>query len=450
MSHPDKSPTPPTNVRWVILALLMAYAGLCHFNRISISVAGTERIMKEYSLDETQMGMVYSSYLFVYTIFMTPGGWLIDRIGPKNALLIVGLGSAILVPLTGAASLATPAMILVTLCVIRGALGLVSAPIHPGAARAVSLWLPVETRATGNGLVTGAAVTGIALTYFVFGFLMDVVTWPYAFAVAGTVTSLLTLTWWAFATNRPAEHLGVNDAERKLILADELARPSPPKDVAGKDKAGDSGLMALLLNRSLVMLTLSYAALSYFQYLAFYWVEYYFKDILELPTSTSRLYATITMAAMAVGMFGGGWLSDQIETRVRHPRRRSITPMVGMVASGLLLLAAISTSQSILVVACFALSMGALGMSEAPFWVTGVQLGRRQGGLSGAILNTVGNAGGILGPVVTPLFSKQFGWQAGLGLASVICIVGAAFWLWVDPEEGVAGAGNSGGKLQPE
>ena len=72
-----------TTVRWRILLLLMGFAFLGHFNRISISVAGTERIMKEYELTTVQMGSVYSAYLVIYTLFMIPGGWLIDRNGAK-------------------------------------------------------------------------------------------------------------------------------------------------------------------------------------------------------------------------------------------------------------------------------------------------------------------------------------------------------------------------------
>ena len=57
-----------------ILVLLMALAALCHFNRVSISVAGSERLMTEFSLSEQQLGWIYSAYLVVYTLLMLPGG----------------------------------------------------------------------------------------------------------------------------------------------------------------------------------------------------------------------------------------------------------------------------------------------------------------------------------------------------------------------------------------
>ena len=37
-------------------------------------------------------------------------------------------------------------------------------------------------------------------------------------------------------------------------------------------------------------------------------------------------------------------------------------------------------------------------MSEGPFWVTAIELGGSQGGVSAALLNTGGNIGGILAP----------------------------------------------------
>ena len=88
----------------------MAMAFICHFNRISMPVAGTAKIMDEYDIDKVNMGMVYSCYLLVYAMCMIPGGWLIDRCGAKFALVAMGLGSAVFVCLTGSIGfLAAPA-----------------------------------------------------------------------------------------------------------------------------------------------------------------------------------------------------------------------------------------------------------------------------------------------------------------------------------------------------
>jgi MFS family permease len=443
---------PHSNVRFRILALLMAYAAMCHFNRIGISAAGSEHIMQEFEVSETQMGLVYTSYLVVYTCCMTPGGWFIDRFGPKLALVLMGLGSAVLVPLTGAASLApSGTALLALLIVIRGCLGAFNAPMHPGAARSISFWFPMGVRKTANGMVTGAAVAGIAVTYSLFGFMMDRMGWPLAFVVSGAATLILACVWAACSANRPGQHAGVSASERALIEAgDPLLAPfsvaagsadaavQSAESSAGQAARGAPGsthahLLSLLSDRCMLLLTLSFAMAGYFQYLFFYWVQYYFDKILKLGKDDARLYATIPTVGMAVGMIYGSYLADKIEARLGGWRGRALTPIISMVLSAVLLWLGILGGPPGQVVTCFTLAMLVLGASESSFWVTAIELGRRRGGLSAAILNTGGNAGGLLAPIVTPWFSSFFGWQAGLAVAGVLCVLGAALWWGIEP-----------------
>jgi sugar phosphate permease len=304
--------------------------------------------------------------------------------------------------------------------------------MHPGAARAVSFWMPERDRGIANGLVTAAAVVGVALTYYVFGLLMDLVGWPSAFLVSGVATLLLALVWAIYAADHPREHPGVNEAERRLV---EVHGPAQAVSDTPADPDPQPGFAALLRNGSLVVLTVSYAMYSYFQYLFFYWMQYYFEEVMKLGTHESRLYAMLPNLAMAVGMTAGGWLADRARSRFGRRRGRAVVPFCGMAASAVLLVLGILRPEPVWVVTCFTLALGALGTSEAPFWVTGIELGRQRGGLSASILNAGGNVGGILAPVITPLFSSYFGWRAGLCLASALCLFGAVLWWWVDQDD---------------
>src|SRR5437588_3614878 len=126
--------TRPSAVRWHIVLLLMGLSFFSYFNRISMSVAGTERLIakpeaqppgdggtkatdggadrriERHRLDPTWMGTVYTAFLIAYTLGMTPGGWLIDRVGPRLALAVMGFGSAAFVALTGLAALGPTAV----------------------------------------------------------------------------------------------------------------------------------------------------------------------------------------------------------------------------------------------------------------------------------------------------------------------------------------------------
>jgi len=192
-------------------------------------------------------------------------------------------------------------------------------------------------------------------------------------------------------------------------------------------------MIPLLRNRSVVLVTISYGAFGYFQYLFFYWMQYYFDDTLGMSKHDSRVYATIPTVAMAFGMIGGGWLSDRLQHIWGVRWGRASLQIATMLGAALFALIGVNLSDPVSVDVCFALAMGLLGMSEGPFWSTAVDLGGRRGGLAAAIFNTGGNIGGTLAPYLTPVIGEHFGWQYAIGLACLFCLIGAVLWLWIDP-----------------
>jgi len=153
---PAASRARPATSYWPVVLLLMLVVGLGHFNRVGMSVAGTERIIPGYKLPPAQMGLVYSAFLLCYTLAMLPGGWLIDRWGARTALLLYGFGSAIFVALTGCVGLVRQDAqgVWLGLLVVRSLMGITNAPLHPSAARMVFEHVPTGSKSLANGLVT--------------------------------------------------------------------------------------------------------------------------------------------------------------------------------------------------------------------------------------------------------------------------------------------------------
>jgi MFS family permease len=185
--------------------------------------------------------------------------------------------------------------------------------------------------------------------------------------------------------------------------------------------------------RNLTLLTLSYAAVGYFQYLFFYWIHYYFKTVLQVGTEQSRFYAGLPNLALAGGMVFGGWLADRAQRGVPGRWGRVLVPAVGMFFGTAFLLFGVAAREPLWVLGCFTLSMAAVGTSESSFWQTAVELGRERGGTAAAVMNTGGNGIGLLAPLLTPAVSERLGWQWGIMLGGFVCFLGALCWCRIDP-----------------
>jgi len=400
----------------------MLVAALGHFNRVGMSVAGAERIIPQYDLEPAQMGLVYSAFLGFYTLAMLPAGWFIDRYGARNTLVVFGFGSAIFVALTGCVGLVCHEAqgVWLGLLGVRSLLGITNAPLHPAAARMVFASVPRNSKSLANGLVTFAACLGMAATYYALGTLIDRWDWPTAFLVCSGLTSVIAVVWLLGTRSSP------------------LPEPGSGAPLRTAPRVVD--MVQMLGSRSIVCITLSYAALGFFQYLFFYWIEYYFETIQKQGVGVARQYSTCIILAMGVGMVGGGWLADRVSTSHSSRFRRSLVPVLGMIGAGAVFELGLLSADMRVTLLAFATAAAFIGACEGAFWTTAVELGGPFGGTVAALMNTGGNAGGTLSPYLTPLLSAYFaqrfgesvGWRMGLSVAGAISLVGAALWWGVD------------------
>jgi MFS family permease len=420
--------TLPTARRTVLLLMCVVACG--HFNRVGISVAGTERIIPAYGITPKNMGLVYTAFLVCYTLAMLPGGWFIDRFGARRALVLLGLGSTLFVTLTGCVGLVfrQGAALLVGLLVVRSLLGFVYAPLHPGSARMVADELPPRERPRALGWINFSACLGIAATQLVLGALIDAFDWQVALLLSGALSLVVAMVWAGGTRADPAAfHQGTNGSFVPIDL---------------------DALWRVLRQRSVIAITASYAAYGYFQYLFFYWISYYFETVQHQDRVVARRYTTAITLAMGVGMLCGGLLMRQVPARFSPWARRALVPFVGMLASGAVFELGLLAANPQAMIVAFVLSAALLGLCEAAFWTTAVELGGPYGGSAAGLMNTGGNAGGAISPYLTPLLSDliarqsgaEAGWRIALGVAGIIVFGGGGLWVFVHPprEEGNA------------
>jgi ACS family glucarate transporter-like MFS transporter len=421
MSDPDvRNPEALAAARWRVIGLLVLISFTNYFNRICMPVAG-ERIMHEYAIDEVRMGWVYSAMLIIYTACMIPGGWLSDRLGGWRTLILMGLGTAAATGLTGLAGHpALPvAMVWPALLVARGLMGVFTSPVYPAAGRVVTHWVPFSRRALVNGLVTGAGMVGIALAHPLFAELIAASDWRRAFGITAALTAALTGLWWWF---------GRDDPTARVVTSLSAAADQP------------ASWLSLARRRSVWLLTLSYGTVGYVEYLVFYWSGHYFKQVLGFSSQEGQLAAMLPPLLMALTMPLGGALADRLMGPLGYRWARATVGLGGMLVCGLLVCAGTWVSSTAAIVACFVLALGAIGLSEGAAWPTAIDLGGPRGATSAAIVNTGGNLGGSLAPVVTPWvgallapsLGRTIGWAWGVRLGGLFCLLGGLLWFWID------------------
>jgi MFS family permease len=293
---------------------------------------------------------------------------------------------------------------------VRLALGAVTAPLYPACARMCVYSIPVIHHARVQAFIIAGSCLGGAVSPILFSWMMAQFQWRRSFYFAAIATAALALIWMVSVKDSMA-HAG----------KDQLRR-SPRKS-----------WIQLLADRNLSLITLAYFALGYFEYIFFYWIYYYFGEVRKVGYAASAKYTTALFLTMMVMMPLGGWISDRL-TKSYGPRvGRRMVPIVGLSSGAVLLYLATITPGITLTAVLLSLAIGFASFCEGPFWSTAIQVGGDDAGTAGGIINTGGNVGGFLAPILTPYIAAHAGWSWGLYTGSLIAVGGAIACYFLNP-----------------
>lgn len=387
----------------LLMVLMFLLVVTCYFDRTVVSIAAPA-IMKEFSLSETGMGTVFSAFLFTYAALMIPGGWFTDRYGPRLALAFVAIGSGIAVALL--VIVGTPGLgIIATFVVLRAFFGVTQAPTFPAVNRANAEWSAAHQRSFVQAVVASGAGLGSALSPILCVPLVENFGWRSAFLLAGAVSVLFGIVWYTLARdNRSA------------------SAATPKVD-----------WRALFSNRNLILITIGFTALDYFEYIFFYWTFYYFDQIRKLPKAESAGYTTALYLTWLVLTPFGGKLSDWLVAKYGATNGLRAAAMGFLGLSAVLLFFGARTEATLPAVVLICLAFGFASCADVNFWAASIEFAGDQAGAAGGIMNAGGNLGGAIAPVLTPIIAAQWGWSWGLYFGSFMALVGVAVWIWVTP-----------------
>jgi MFS family permease len=145
--------------------------------------------------------------------------------------------------------------------------------------------------------------------------------------------------------------------------------------------------------------------------------------------------ASLPLLGVAAGALVGGWISDPLVRRFGLRTGLRAPGLVGLPLASLFMLFAIATPDGRTATFLFASAAGSAALGIAPAWSVCLAIGGRHAGVVSGAMNTFGNLGGALSPVVMGAVLDRFGsWDGSLYSVAALYGVAALCWLGIDPE----------------
>jgi ACS family glucarate transporter-like MFS transporter len=190
---------------------------------------------------------------------------------------------------------------------------------------------------------------------------------------------------------------------------------------------------ALLKDRDVLLLTVSYLFMNYVYYLLSTWVFFYLVQERHFTVLESGVLAAAPPLAAAAGAGVGGYAASVLSTRLGARRGLRIIPLLSLPAAGLLQFLAVDAVNAYLAVVALALCYACVELNEGPYWAAIMHVARTDTMAASGLLNTGGNIGGLIGIPIIGYLAQRHAWTSAFLLGAVLAVASAAAWLFVDP-----------------
>jgi sugar phosphate permease len=301
---------------------------------------------------------------------------------------------------TAAMGLLPPIASIGLLIVLRFAFGGFSAPVFPSAAALTTAWFQRGAYGRVQGSIAGASGLGGTIAPVAVAAIVATQGWRASYLYTAAATLLFAALWHARIRN------GVSDQDRP---------------------AAASPFGYLLRNRTLRLLTLSYAAASFLSALFDNWIFYYFREVRHYPLAASAWFTTATQISVLICLPMGGWFADRLPTL----RGRQLFCVGIQTFSGASLVLASTTHNQVTAILVFCVTYGVFSVTDAFYSATVLETGGDAPASAYGVMNSGYAFGVFLGSIALPAIAGAAGWNAALYATSGVIIAGGLLWLLI-------------------
>ena len=356
----------------------------------------------QMKLSDVQLGLVGSSFMWMYALFGPFAGSLSDRF-PRKALV---LGALIFWSFSTAATAFTHTFTQLVICRALGGLG--EAFYFPAAMSLISDYHGASTRSRAMSLHQSGVYAGTIAGGALSGLIGQNYGWRSSFVFWGAAGLLLGLVFW-FVLREPER--GMSDPALVVI----------PRQRAGLLES----FADVLRQRRVVLLIVVFMAANFVAVVFLTWMPTFLVQKFHMSLAMAGFSGTAYLQIASVcGVLLGGLLADTL--RRRRNGGRLLTQAIGLLCGvPFLLLTGWTTRVAVLIggLAGFGFFKGMYDANIFAGLYDNVPVNRR--GAAAGLLNSLGWLGGGFAPVLIAVAAARFGLGACISATAVIYLATA-------------------------
>lgn len=392
--------------RYTMISLMLAALLLCYIDRIIVSLAAIE-MQVEFGWSDSQKGLVLSTFFLGYVLTQLAGGFLSNRFGGRNVLLIAVLLWSLCTVLTPVAAYMSFGMLIVA----RFMLGIGEGASFPSAYNLIHAWMPVRERSRSIGAMSAASAVGTVATLLFAGILIERYGWPSVFYLFGAMGFV----WAAF------------------WLLKVPATPNTPDDTEVRPAGEHKPIPWKLLLAHPAVWTVYLASLcaGSISFVMASWLPSYYVDMFDFGVAKAGIYSVLPWITVAFStMLGGAYADKHIgrgEVRIRVRKRVTVFGLIIVATGALGIVVAADAEVATAMVCCLFFGLGVAVVGYSP---TAAELLPDHGDVFYGIAAAAGSVGAVVMVSATGYLLEVTGsYDALFYLLAAMCSLTAIIYL---------------------